>query len=241
MNGDADLAAVAAAIGEPARARMLSALGDGRALAAHVLASEAGVAPSTASAHLARLVEAGLVAAERRGRHRYFRLAGADVGRALEALAQIAPCYQVRSLREGTRAHALRLARTCYDHLAGRLGVALMDALLERRILEGLPADGGPGPSPRWCDYRLTGEGAATLSTLLGVEVGAIPRSRPLVRHCRDWSEQRHHLAGGLGAALATRLIDCGWLRRLPNTRALLITESGRVGLRERLGVGLAG
>ncbi len=128
--GDADLAAVGAALAEPARARILAALGDGRALAASVLAAEAGVAASTASAHLARLLDAGLLEVLPQGRHRYYRLAGPHVAELLEALARVAPPAPVRSLREGTRAEALRTARTCYDHLAGRLGVALMTALI---------------------------------------------------------------------------------------------------------------
>jgi DNA-binding transcriptional ArsR family regulator len=124
MTGDADLAALGAVLGDRARARILLALGDGRALAASVLASEAGVAASTASAHLARLVDAGLLAVTVQGRHRYYRLAGPQVAELIEVLARVAPAAPVRSLREGTRAQALRAARTCYDHLAGRLGVA---------------------------------------------------------------------------------------------------------------------
>src|SRR5215472_13901102 len=130
MEGDADIASVAALIGDPGRARVLRALGDGRALPASVLALEAGVAASTASEHLTRLVDGGLLRVEARGRHRYYRLAGPQVGAALEALSQVARPEPVRSLRAGSRAAALRYARSCYDHLAGRLGVALMDALL---------------------------------------------------------------------------------------------------------------
>src|SRR5262245_62162701 len=137
MLGDSDLAAVGALIGEPARARILTTLGDGRELPASVLASEAGVAASTASAHLARLVDGGLVTVEARGRHRYFRLSGPGAGRATEPLAATAPPAPVRSLKDGTRAQAVRAARTCYDHLAGRLGVGLMGAMLERGILSG--------------------------------------------------------------------------------------------------------
>src|SRR5918911_4958178 len=135
MDGDADLAAVGALLAEPARARMLAALGDGRALPASVLAAEARVAPSTASEHLAKLVGGGLLAVESRGRRRYFRLYGPEIGDALEAVSRIAPAEPVRSLRESTRAEALRLARPCYDHLAGALGTALMDALVERGIV----------------------------------------------------------------------------------------------------------
>jgi DNA-binding transcriptional ArsR family regulator len=202
MAGDVDIARVAAVLADRGRARMLLALGDGRALPASVLAGEAGVAASTASAHLARLTDAGLLRVERHGRHRYFRLAGPGVAELLEALAGQAPPAPVRSLREGTRAEALRAARTCYDHLAGRLGVELMAALVDRGALEGgdgrfHPGAGGAdrlaGPG-RDVDYRLTGAGADLLAGL-GVEVAGNGR-RPLVRYCVDWSEQRHHLAG---------------------------------------------
>ncbi len=135
MTGDADLSVIGAALAEPARARIVLALGDGRALPASVLAAEAGVAPSTASAHLGRLVGAGLLDVVPQGRHRYYRLAGPEVGALLEALARVAPAGPVRSLRQGTRAEALRRARTCYDHLAGRLGVALLRSLLDRSVL----------------------------------------------------------------------------------------------------------
>ena len=133
MDGDADIAPVAALIGDPTRAAVLMALLDGRALAASTLAAEVQVAPSTLSEHLARLVEGGLVTVEPSGRHRYFRLAGPEIAHTLEALAFLAPAFPVRSLRQGTHAAALRQARTCYDHLAGRLGVALCGALVERR------------------------------------------------------------------------------------------------------------
>src|SRR5215210_3640342 len=136
MDGDADIAAVAAAIGHPARGAMLTALFGGRALPATDLARAARVSPSTASAHLAQLVETGLVRVERQGRHRYHRLAGADVAEALETLATLAPPRPVRSLRESDRARAERLARSCYDHLAGALGVAVTDALCDAGALE---------------------------------------------------------------------------------------------------------
>jgi DNA-binding transcriptional ArsR family regulator len=241
MAGDADLAQVAALIGDPARARVLAALGDGRELAASVLADEARVAPSTASVHLAKLVDGGLVVAERHGRHRYFRLAGPDVARALEALARIAPQAPVRSLREGTRAHAVRAARTCYDHLAGRLGVALMAGLVDHGVLTG--GDGRhergraradrPSAIGRDLDYRLTDAGARRLRDL-GVDVdGALAGPRAPIRYCVDWSEQAHHLAGALGAALATRMFELEWVARLPRTRAVRLTDAGRAGLAE--------
>jgi DNA-binding transcriptional ArsR family regulator len=244
VKGDTDIASVAGVLADPGRARMLLALGDGRALPASVLADEAGVAASTASAHLGKLVSSGLVTAERHGRHRYFRLAGPHVGELLEALARVAPTAPVRSLRQGTRAQAVRDARTCYDHLAGRLGTDLFAALLERGVLEG--GDGSFDPeraredrlsAPGWdVDYRLTGSGAATLREL-GVELDPPPGSRrPLVRYCIDWSEQRHHLAGALGAGLASRMFELGWLKRVKGTRAVLVTPAGVEGFEATFG-----
>jgi DNA-binding transcriptional ArsR family regulator len=247
VSGDVDLARTAALIGDPGRARVLRALADGRELAATVLAHEAGVAPSTASVHLAKLVEGGLVTAESRGRHRYFRLAGPDVAAALEALAKLAPSAPVRSLREGTKAQAVRAARTCYDHLAGRLGVAIMSALIADGALAG--GDGRyrrtrarqdrPSAIGRDLDYRLTQEGADKLRDI-GVDVdNALAGPRAPIRYCIDWSEQDHHLSGALGAALAARLFELEWVKRLPRTRAVLVTEDGRRGLAESLDVAL--
>jgi DNA-binding transcriptional ArsR family regulator len=241
MSGDADLAAVAAVLADGGRARMLLALDDGRALAAGVLAAEAGVAPSTATFHLARLLDAGLVTAERHGRHRYFRLAGPEVAEALEGLARLAPARPVRSLREGTRAQQLRAARTCYDHLAGRLGVELMAALLRDGHLTG--GDGRYDPAAARADrlsapgrdveYALTASGRALLDDL-GVR---LPPRRRAVRYCIDWSEQAHHLSGGAGRGLLDRLLELDWIRRHPRGRAVLVTPAGAAGLREALGV----
>jgi DNA-binding transcriptional ArsR family regulator len=216
--GDADLAALGAVLAEPARARILLALGDGRALPAGVLAVEAGVAPSTASAHLARLVDTGLVTVRPQGRHRYYALAGPHVGELIEALARLAPAAPVRSLRDGTRAHAMRRARTCYDHLAGRLGVALFGALIDEALVTG--GDGrhdhardredrlsSPG---RDLHYRLTAEGHRRLSQL-GVHLPAAgPAGEVGLRYCVDWTEQAHHLSGTVGRALTNRLFELG-------------------------------
>jgi DNA-binding transcriptional ArsR family regulator len=247
MSGDVDLARTAALIGDPGRAKVLRALADGRELAASVLAHEAGVAASTASVHLAKLVEGGLVTAQTRGRHRYFRLAGPQVARAMEALAEIAPAAPIRSLREGTKAQAVRTARTCYDHLAGRLGVAIMSTLIAAGDLTG--GDGRhvrerarkdrPSAPGHDLDYRLTDEGAAKLANL-GVDVEqALAGPRTPIRYCIDWSEQDHHLSGALGAALAERLFELNWVTRLPRTRAVLVTDDGRSGLAEQLNLAL--
>jgi DNA-binding transcriptional ArsR family regulator len=245
MSGDTDLARVGALIGEPGRARVLQALADGRELPASVLAAEAGVAASTASAHLAKLLDGGLVAVESHGRHRYYRLATPEVARALEALAAIAPPAPVRSLRDGTRAQAVRSARTCYDHLAGRLGVELMAGLLRGGVLSGgdgryeraRAGDDRPAAAGRDLDYRLTDGGARALRDL-GVDVdAALAGPRAPIRYCVDWSEQAHHLSGALGAALTARLFELRWIRRLPRTRAVRLSDEGRAGLAERLGV----
>jgi DNA-binding transcriptional ArsR family regulator len=243
MRGDADLAALGTVLADGSRARMLLALGDGRALPASVLAAEAGVAASTASGHLSRLVDAGLLSVRVEGRHRYYRLAGPHVGELLEALARVAPAAPVRSLREGTRAHALRAARTCYDHIAGRLGVELFRALLDAGAItggDGLHVVGGSGTDRlsapgRDVDYRLTTAGARRLSAI-GVDA---PRPGTGLRYCVDWTEQAHHLAGPLGRALAARLVELRWLRRAERSRALHITPAGRHGLAAEFGLQL--
>lgn len=239
MPGDADIARISALIGDPSRARVLMALADGRALPAGMLAGEAGVSASTISEHLRRLLDGHLVAVERQGRTRYYRLAGPQVAEALEAIARIAPPEPVRSLRQGTHAHALRRARTCYNHLAGRLGTALMAALVRDGVLvgehrPGAGADRLAGPG-RAVAYRLTPHGRSTLVTL-GIDLDALRGRRDPVRYCLDWSEQRHHLAGPLGTALTARLFDVGWLRRTGRRRVVLLTDDGREGL-GRLGV----
>lgn len=232
MNGDSNIAAIASLLADPSRCRMIFALTDGRALPASRLASEAGVAPSTASVHLAKLVEGRLLVAvpppPQHGRHRFFQLANGEVAEALEAVARIAPPTPIRSLREGTRAAALRTARTCYDHLAGKLGVALTAALIERGILAA--ADGS---------YLLTDRGDGWLAEF-GIDLPALrARSRPLIRVCVDWTEQRPHLSGALGAALLERLFEHSWLRRSPASRAIHLTEEGRLGLESQFGLPL--
>jgi DNA-binding transcriptional ArsR family regulator len=235
--GAADVATVAALFADPGRARMLAALADGRALPASMLADEAGVAASTASEHLTRLVAGGLLTVERSGRHRYYRLAGDRVAAAVESLALIAPVQPVRSLRESTRAAALRRARTCYDHLAGRLGVALTEALVEQGAL--VRTDGAPGVERRIDDalaspvsvhpYRLGPAADATFDRLgISVENVSTSTRRPLLRFCVDWTEQRHHLAGALGAALLQRLQQAEWVHRANAPRAVVLTPAGQ-------------
>jgi DNA-binding transcriptional ArsR family regulator len=247
MRGDVDISRIGALVADPGRAKILLALGDGRALPASVLADEAGVAASTASAHLGKLVKGGMLRVERHGRHRYFRVAGPEVGELIEALARVSPPAPVRSLKQGSTAQAVRFARTCYDHLAGMLGTQLMEGMLERGLLTG--GDGvfdpdsvngdrlaAPGMD---LDYHLTPSGVRELKAF-GIDFDSLPARRPLIRYCVDWSEQRHHLAGSLGAALATRMIDLGWVRRAERSRAVHISDSGYVGLHDQFGIDLS-
>jgi len=215
---DTDLAAVGALIGDPSRARILDALMSGRAFTAGELARLAGVGPSTASEHLTRLRGGGLVEVAAQGRHRYYRLAGPEVAAALEAVSHIAPARPVTSLRQAGHARALAEARTCYDHLAGRCGVELHDALLARGWITS--------------GYAVTPAGTSGLGGW-GIDVDQVrTQRRSFLRPCLDWTERRSHLAGGLAAAIADRLIDDGWfVRRSAGSRALRVTDAGRSGL----------
>jgi DNA-binding transcriptional ArsR family regulator len=239
QQGDVDIATIGAMLADPGRCRMLLALADGRSLAAHALALEAGVTPATASGHLGKMVAAGLLTVTAQGRNRNYRIAGPLVGRTLELLSQLAPATPVRSLRQGLRADAVREARTCYDHIAGRLGVDLMSSLLRAGYL--CDANGGRDRAAldderagfrHDVDYRLTPHGVSFL-TDFGV---ALPR-QPLVRYCLDWSERRHHLAGSPGRGLLDRVIALAWVQRSPHSRAVMVTPAGREGILDMFGV----
>jgi len=223
MHGDADLAAPARLMGEPARAAMLVALLDGRSLPASELAAIAGVKAPTASAHLAQLVEGGLVVDRRLGRHRYFTLAGPEVADAVEALQRIAPRQAVGSYRQSATAERLAEARSCYDHLAGRAALRLADALVVEGAIEPLAAGEGSG---------MLHPAGRLATTLRLVEVQPDGR-RPIVRGCLDWTERRPHIAGRLGAHLLDTLLAQGWVARVPADRSLRITDAGRAAVAE--------
>lgn len=228
MSLEPDLSVIAALIGEPTRATILSALMGGQALPASELAYRAQITPQTASSHLHKLVEGGLLSVITTGRHRYYRLKNAEVGHALEALAIIAPLPQRKSRQTSVEIQAMRFARTCYDHLAGGLGVAITDALLSHGILVSHDED-----------FELTAQGTQWL-TKWGIEVEALHNSRrALARPCLDWSERRYHLAGVLGAAIANRLFEQKWIVRVPEGRTIQLTELGREQLRRELGINL--
>jgi DNA-binding transcriptional ArsR family regulator len=223
------LAEVAALIGDPARANILQALADGRALTAGELAWHAGVSAQTTSGHLAKLTEAQLIALEKQGRHRYFRLASPQVADAMEALMLVAASGPKRHRPTGPRDEALRTARTCYDHLAGRLAVALADRLSAREFI--VLSDGAAA---------VTEKGHRFLRDF-GLDLDSGGKStRPLCRTCLDWSERRSHLAGRLGAALCQQFLDRGWIKRGKDSRAATITPSGIDGFRSTFGIALA-
>jgi DNA-binding transcriptional ArsR family regulator len=221
MHGDADLAAPARLMGDPARAAMLLALLDGRALPAGDLAAIAGVKPSTASAHLAQLVDGGLVTDRRLGRHRYFALAGPEVANAVEALQLLAPRRDVTSYIQSATAARLAEARSCYDHLAGRVALQLADALVAEGSIAPLAA-GEPG--------RVLDTSGA-LARRFDLEAARSPDAttrRPAVRGCLDWTERRPHIAGRLGAHLLESLLAEGWVARVHGDRSLRISDAGR-------------
>ena len=235
MTSTATFATVAALAGDPARAGMLHALMDGRALTASELARVAGVTAQTASGHLARMTETGLICVEKQGRHRYHRLASPAVAHMVESIMQVASTREPpRRLSVGPRDAALRAARTCYDHLAGHLGVALADALSEHGRVE-LSSDGG-----------LVTDAGMEFFSCIGIDVDALTLrrggrpARVVCRSCLDWSERRPHLGGGIGAALCTHSFAKEWIRRLPGTRAVAVTPKGQRVFREQFGARVA-
>lgn len=218
-----DIASLAALIGDPARANILTALMGGEALTATELASEAGVTKQTASAHLAKLTEASFIAPQKQGRHRYFKLADHQVAEVLESLMGLAAKRKPSRVRTGPKEPALRKARVCYDHLAGDLGVELFESLHREAWFssdEEIP--------------QLTAKGEAELAEF-GVDLRALSKKRrPLCRSCLDWSVRRSHLAGSVGAALLARFYELGWAKRIEGTRVVQFSAKGEAALRRQ-------
>ncbi|MCG7394494.1 metalloregulator ArsR/SmtB family transcription factor [Microvirga sp. ACRRW] len=219
------LAEIAALMGDVARANILSSLMDGRALTASELAWHSGVSAQTTSGHLAKLTEANLIAMAKQGRHRYYRLASPEVAQAIEAMMALASFGPKRHRPVGPKDEALRKARTCYDHLAGRLGIAVADALTSQDHLVLSESAGA-----------LTEKGRRFLCSF-GIDLDDEKNKRVLCKTCLDWSERRPHLAGRLGAALCTRMFDLAWVERIKDSRALAITAAGRKGLKSTFGI----
>jgi len=220
------ISTIAALIGDVARANMLSALMGGKALTASELAHCAGISPQTASAHLAKLLDGQLLAVEKQGRHRYFRLASSSVAEAFEGLSGLAASGPGRHRPTGPKDTAMRKARTCYDHMAGRLAVAITDSLIARKFIVLEERSG-----------LVTEEGQQFLSGI-GLDLVSQNRTgRPLCRTCLDWSERRMHLGGLLGASLLAHSIERHWVRPVRESRALAITRDGETGLRHVFGI----
>jgi DNA-binding transcriptional ArsR family regulator len=216
MREGPSLAPIAALAGDPARANMLAALLSGKALTASELANEANVTAQTASSHLAKLEAGGLVSAMKQGRHRYFRLADAEVAEMLEKMMGVAARAGHLRTRPGPSDPAIRKARVCYDHLAGEKGVALFDALARAGHIV-----------HRGEEVRLTRKGETFLADF-GIDLGALGQTRrPLCKTCLDWSQRRHHLAGSVGAAILSRVGDLGWARRDRTSRAVIFSAQG--------------
>ena len=225
MRDGPNITNIAALIGDHARAEVLTVLMSGLALTATELADAAGVTRQTISTHLAKLEDAGLLSVEAQGRHRYFRIADAEVAQLLESLMGVAFGTGAVRVRSSPREPALRKARVCYDHLAGELGVLVYESLAQRGAFA-LGADG----------IALTDAGRDAVRAL-GIDTGKLPASRrPFCRTCLDWSERRHHLAGQLGTALLDRFEQLGWARRVPDSRVLAFTPDGEAALRAWLG-----
>jgi len=222
-----NISSVAFLIADPARAAMLMALFDGHALPAGELAHAAGVTAQTASAHLAKLLNGGLLTCEQQGRHRYYRLTDSHVADAIEHLAAISSVAAVRRRPLHRAAQELRFARCCYDHLAGQLGVAVTQALQQRLFIV-------PGADKQ---FELSAAGSAWFGTI-GVDVATLkPARNGLARQCLDWTERSHHLAGPLGVQLMRALCAAGWLRRSPSSRAIQVTPKGWAGLKAQLDI----
>ena len=226
MDVGPDIASAAALIGDPARAAMLSLLLGGEAFPATVLAARAGISAQTASVHLAKLTAGRLIVSERSGRYRLYRLADHKVAEAFEALAAISPQHQPRSMRQSDESKSLNLARMCYDHLAGHLGVSITDMLVRRGVVA---ADER--------SYVVTRRGHAWLARF-GVDVAQLRSARrKFATQCLDWSERRPHIGGALGAALADRVLGNGWCARRRANRGLNVSDAGWKALRDHFGI----
>jgi DNA-binding transcriptional ArsR family regulator len=215
MREGPDIARIASLVGDPARANMLNALMGGTALTASELALEAGVSLPTASSHLSKLMEGGLLTVASQGRHRYYGLAGPQVAGMIEAITGVAEAVGPKRVRPGPRDGAMRLARVCYDHLAGEQAVAMLDRLVDRNVLVRDDKEIRLGPS------------AASHFAAIGIDVYTKPR-RPVCRACLDWSERRSHLAGTLGAAILDKILMEKWARREKDSRAVVFSPPGK-------------
>jgi DNA-binding transcriptional ArsR family regulator len=228
MNANPNVAKVATLVSEASRAAILTVLLDGRLHPASELAYMARIKPQTASFHLSKMVDATIVTVEKQGRHRYYGIRNPEIAQVLETLLSIAPPIEIKSLKQASEDKAMRSARTCYDHLAGNLGVQLTDSLIKAGII---------------CEEKntfiVTDKGEAFFKTF-HIDLGIVKKKRRSFAHkCLDWSERRYHLAGSLGTALLERLFDLKWIQRIPDTRAIKITSEGKNGFKNIFSIDL--
>lgn len=222
MSTKSNVAMIASLVSEPSRAAILTALLDGRFHTASELAHMAGIKPQTASFHLAKMTEAQVVTVEKQGRHRYYGIQDPEVAQVMESLLSIAPPVPIKSFKQASENEAIRLARTCYDHVAGHLGVQIMDFFMQKGILSE-DQDG----------LHITQQGVIFFADFQ-INLKNIRQKRRSFSHkCLDWSERRHHLAGALGSALLDRLFELHWIEHLPTSRAIRITDGGKRGFKE--------
>lgn len=218
-NANPNVAIIASLVSEPSRAAILTVLLDGRFHTAGELAYAAGIKPQTASFHLAKMVDANVVHVDKQGRHRYYGIRDQEVAHTMETLLTIAPPLKVKSFKQSTEDKALRYARTCYDHIAGNVGVQLADSLKNSGILSE--------------EFIVTEKGIQFFQSFQ-VDLHQIKKKRRSFCHkCLDWSERRHHIGGALGNALLERFLELNWVERIPKTRAIKITPKGRQGFKE--------
>ena len=223
---DNEIGFISSLIGDPVRLKIMWALMDGRAFTATELAMSADTSPQNVSMHLAKLVQGEFLTVESQGRHRYYRFARVEVAAAIEALAGLGPPGKRMKAVEDPAAVPVKYCRTCYDHLAGKIGVLVTEGLLRQRMIE-----------PDGADYGVTGKGKKIFSDL-GIDVAALQKQRRIfARPCLDWSERRHHLSGSLGAALLEKMLSLDWLRKTRSSRALVVTAGGSKELAQRFGV----
>lgn len=224
MSINPNLANVASIVSDPSRAAILTVLMDNRFHSAGELAYMARIKPQTTSYHLTKLIDSDLITVENQGRHRYFQIRNPEVAQIMETLLTLSPPAQIRSLKQSTEDRQVRYARTCYDHIAGYLGVQITEAFINKGFL-----------TESNQEFLLTENGASFL-TSFGVDISMVRKKRRSFSHkCLDWSERRHHLAGALGNAILELFLELNWVKRLPKTRALEITPIGKKALMENL------
>lgn len=226
MSINPNVAEIASLLGETSRATMLTSLMDGRFHTASELAFMAAITPQTASFHLSKLVEGNLVKVEKHGRHRYYQLANGEVAHILELFLTISPPPEVRSLKQSSQVKLLREARTCYDHLAGKLAVNLTETMLSAGYFE-----------KKEREFVVTPKGEQFF-TAFGLNLGELKRERRQFSHaCLDWSERQHHLAGALGHGLLTHFFELGWIVQVPSIRAVKVTDKGKIGFKQNFNI----